>query len=347
MTSQQLLPSDSGAPLREISLRTLLWIYLAIPLIAVLILADGAFADQWLRRNLTTVPANYVVLALIFGTPHIVASNLVLITNRDYRKHYRREIMSISAALLVVSVVLGLTLPREALIAIISAWTVTHVVKQQIGIGNSASRLSGPLFKIWTWSGIAVGTLFYNAIFQRRFLADWLTEFRWAIGTLSVFVVLLGVGLYHQAPNQLGRLWLSVNTATMSLAGIFYLLDYPFFAILLPRLVHDATAFAIYINHDSNRIGSGSGSWIYKPFGSSPRLAVIALPVAAIVLTAIMQHGADDAVNRALQTVASFQIAEPISLGFVGYLSFMHYAFESFTWKGDSPYRRYLKLVAT
>lgn len=347
MTSQQLLPTSSDSPLREISLRSLLWIYLAIPLIAMAIFVDGTLADQWLRRNLTTVPANYVVLALIFGTPHIVASNLVLITNRDYRKHYRREIVTISAALLVVSILLGFTLPREALIAIISAWTVTHVVKQQIGIGNSASRLSGPLFKIWTWSGIAVGTLFYNAIFQRRFLADWLIEFRWAIGTLSFFVVLLGLGLYRQAPSQLGRLWLSVNTATMSLAGIFYLLDYPFFAILLPRLVHDATAFLIYLNHDSNRIGSGRGSWIYKPFGASPRLAVVALPIAAVGLTAIMQHGADDAVNGALQAVADFQIAEPISLGFIGYLSFMHYAFESFTWKGDSPYRQYVKLVAT
>lgn len=345
MSSQSLLtPGVASAP-REISLRSLLWIYLAIPLVALAIIADNVLLGDWLRQNLTTVPGNYVVLALVFGTPHIVASNLLLVTNRDYRNHYRREIIVISAALLVVSVVLGLTLPREALIAIISAWTVTHVVKQQIGIGNSTSRLSGPLFKLWTWSGIAVGTVFYNAIFQRRFLADWISELRIVIGVLAAFVVVLGIALYRQAPSPLGRWWLGVNTATMSLSGLFYLLDYPFFAILLPRLVHDVTAFVIYINHDGNRLAAGRGSWIYRPFSWSPRIALFTLPVAAIGLTAVMQHGADSVANSIFQAIAGFSVVEPISLGFVGYLSFMHYAFESFTWKGDSPYRKYLNLT--
>jgi len=336
-------PANLTQENRAISLSRLWWIYLVIPATFLAMALDATMLDNWTKTTLTKPPDKYFLLALVFGTPHILASNFLLFSNRDYRTHYRRQIIWISAAIVIIGVGLGLSLPRPVMFGLISAWTVAHVVKQQIGIGNIASRLSGVVYKTWSWAGIASGVLFYNVIFQARQLDRWLAEIRLAIGLLSVAIIAMTIALLKQTNSTTGRKWLLSNGATMSLSGLIYLLGYPFFAVLLPRLVHDITAFTIYVNHDANRSRAGLSSWLYAPIAKLPRLQYVVLPLAAVGVAAVLERHSDGVVNGVLQRIGGFELVEPISLGLVGYFGLMHYAFESMTWKGSSPYRSFIR----
>jgi len=337
-------PQPGPEPM-AVSLVGLLWVYAVIPVSVAVMLADRVLWAGALGNQLPRTPNNLLVLALLFGTPHIVASNLILVTNRDYFRHYRSRFVGISLGLAAFFAVFGSTLPRPIIVALISAWTVAHVVKQQVGLGNSTARHSGPMFWTWSWVGIGAGMLYYNAIFQARVFTDGQLRLLAAVvAALAIIVAGLTIALAARTGNPLGRRWVVANGALMSLAAMAYLLGYPFFAILMPRVVHDVTAFVVYISHDANRALAGVANRFYRPHRRPTGLALLALPAIAVAVSATLEHGADRVVNRALGALGGIQIHEPVSLGVVGFLALQHYAFESFTWKSSSPYRRYLHL---
>ncbi len=292
------------------------------------------------------------MLALIFGTPHIVASNLILVSNRDYLMHYRFTLLKITAAIAAFFLVFGLwqALPYELLYALIAGWTVTHVVKQQLGIGNIVARSSGPAYKAWVVSGIAAGVCYYLAIFLQYRLSDG------SVALLTAFAALLAaiaaactVYLWSQCSTAEGRRWIVANGATMVGGTLMFLAGYPFFAVLIPRFVHDVTAFAFYVTHDRNRAAAGhktlmSRSWLPESIANLGPASIVALPLFAIGISALLEHGADSWVNNGLDFAFGVRVDRPVSLGVVGFLALLHYAFESFTWKSSSPYKPYVHL---
>src|SRR5690606_3621289 len=128
-------------PLR-LSLRGLLLLYLVVPLALAAWAIDAVFLDHWLRVNLPDKPTDHFLLELVFGWPHIVASTIILTTNREYLALYRRRLTVVSAAVIAFFLVGYFTLPYSALFFVAATATIIHVLKQQIGIGRGAARLS-------------------------------------------------------------------------------------------------------------------------------------------------------------------------------------------------------------
>src|SRR5690606_38352385 len=101
---------------------------------------------------------------------------------------------------------------------------------------------------------------------------------------------------------------------------------YALYVILIPRIIHDVTAYMVYVTHDRNRTGEAPVNRLYQLARSTLRSPVILLPLTfvgiAYQLTDYQQH---DLASILVLTV-----------------SFLHYYFEGFIWRGGNPHRRYV-----
>jgi len=345
--SQTVAANANGANRSRISLRRLLSIYLVLPLCGLVYALDVLVFGEALLRTLPKTPRSYFLLSILFGTPHIVASNLIFVTNREYFRLYRRRALVATLAIIAFFGVGSLIFSRSVLFVIVSTATITHVVKQQIGIGNMVGRLSSLCFHLWSWSIIAASVILYSAILfpgelstQARSLMDW------ALICFSFLIVGLAFLNQPRVASATGRQFLWCNTAMALASFFFYSQGYIFFAVIGPRLIHDGTAFVFYVVHDRNRHTPTPQNWLYRRLQPLRIGPVIAVPAIAIALTLMMQRYADDSVIRLAQGLFDVQLRRPVSFVFIGYLSMMHYYMEAFTWKTASPYRRYIATSA-
>ena len=124
----------------------------------------------------------------------------------------------------------------------------------------------------------------------------------------------------------------------------FYLYQqqYYFLAILVPRLVHDATAYTFYVTHDYNRHHAKPHNFMYRIGRLFHIPLLIVLPLSSFALAFALQAYGDDFISHLSDFFFGVSIHKVITLGLLGYLALMHYYTEAFTWKNDSPYRRYI-----
>src|SRR5215468_6021323 len=155
----------------RVSFRALLVMYLILPLCALVYALDIVVFDHHLLRVLPKSPRSYFLLSILFGTPHILASNLIFLTNRDYFQRYRRRALVATLTIMAFFAIGSLIFSRTVMFVTVSTTTIIHVIKQQIGIGNMGARLSGWKFHLWGWSIIAASVILYSAILFPRTIA--------------------------------------------------------------------------------------------------------------------------------------------------------------------------------
>jgi hypothetical protein len=221
--------------------------------------------------------------------------------------------------------------------------TIIHVVKQQIGIGNRLAHVSGVIHQVWAWTLIGSSVAMYNGIFLQQALTA--AQLRWIDRTLiTASFVLVAAALFCQskAKSPMGRRFLWANTIMIVTSFYFYSQQYYFFAILGPRIVHDGTAFIFYVVHDYNRHHPAPKNLLYRICGKIRLNAFVVVPLVAIGLTLFLQQYADTCFGYATHALLDRTFPNAIAFGFVGYLGLMHYYMEAFTWKGASPYRKYI-----
>jgi len=136
--SAQDIPDDNQL---TVSFRLLLGLYAIIPLCLLLQLFDGWFWQGFLQQSLPSSPKQFLLFQIIFGTPHIVASSILLAGNTEYLKFYKLKIILMTVAIITVFGVGSLFIPYKAFYVTVAAWTVYHVLKQQLGVGRSLYRL--------------------------------------------------------------------------------------------------------------------------------------------------------------------------------------------------------------
>jgi hypothetical protein len=330
------------APL-TVSFRLLLGLYLIMPVCLLLQLSDGWLWHGFLKTHLPTSPSQFVLFQILFGTPHIIASTLVLVGNTDYFQHYRRKILLMSVALAVFFGVGGLFIPYTALYVLVAAWTVLHVLKQQYGMARGVCRLPPWLYQLLLGLSVAAGTAVYIGIFLHNRLdaqqAEWLKHLASGLCIGLVCTALLGQRYVKTAQGQ-WFLWVNVLLVVSSF--YFYIQQYYFLAILIPRLVHDATAYVFYVTHDYNKHRHQPGNALYRFSNACHLPFFVVLPVLSFALAFVLQAYGDGLVNQLAQFFFGVEIRKAVTLGLIGYLSLMHYYTESFTWKQDSPYRRFI-----
>src|SRR5262245_38136594 len=248
-----------------------------IVLLCVLVYAlDVVVFDHHLLRVLPKSSRSSFLLSILFGTPHIVASTLLFLTNREYFQLYRRRALWATLTIMAFFALGSLLLSRTVMFVTVSTTTIIHVIKQQIGIGNMGARLSGWKFHLWGWSIIAASVILYSAIlFPRTIAPEVRALMHQALLGLALLIAAGALANQPRVATGTGTLFLWGNTAMALVSLFFYAQGYYFFAILGPRVIHDCTAFVFYVVHDRNRHFPTPQNWLYKvmrPLRLSPGL---------------------------------------------------------------------------
>ncbi|MDO9047542.1 MAG: hypothetical protein Q7U66_07380 [Methylobacter sp.] len=338
--SVQDIPGDNQL---SVSFRLLLGLYAIIPLCLLLQLFDGWFWQGFLQQNLPSSPKQFLLFQIIFGTPHIVASSILLASNTEYLKFYKLKIILMTVAIITVFGVGSLFIPYKVLYVTVAAWTVYHVLKQQLGVGRGLYRLPDWVFYLLLWLSVTAGLFVYIGIFLKNSLdVQQLEWIKLVAGGLCVGLVCSALLCERYVTTQSGRYFLWSNVLLVLSSFYLFVQQYYFLAILAPRLVHDATAYIFYVVHDYNKHHSQPQNFMYRYAARCHLPVFIVLPLCSFALAFMLQSYGDGAVNMVTEFFFGVEIRKAITLGLLGYLAIMHYYTEAFTWKQGSPYRRFI-----
>jgi hypothetical protein len=326
-----------------VSFRLLLSLYLIIPLCLSLQFLDVGLWQGYLKAHLPTSPTHFLLFQILFGTPHIVASAIVLVSNSDYWHCYRRKVLFMTVALAIFFGVGSLFIPYKAFYVLVASWTVLHVLKQQHGVARGICRLPAWAYHLLLWLSVIAGIFIYIGIFLKNSLdmqqVEWLKHI---IGGLCIGLASGAILCQRYVKTAVGKWFLWANVFLILSSFYLYTQQYYFLAILIPRLVHDATAYIFYVTHDYNKHHQHPQNSIYRVSSACQLPIFIVLPALSFALAFVLQAYGDAWVSQLTQFFFGVEIRKVVTLGLIGYLGLMHYYTESFTWKQDSPYRKFI-----
>jgi hypothetical protein len=343
--SAQIITAQAVSDERKLSVsfRLLLGLYSIIPLCLMLQMVDGWFWHGFLRENLPSRPTHFLLFQILFGTPHILASTIVLASNTEYLKFYQRNLIWMTAALAIVFGVGSLFIPYRVFYVLVAAWTVYHVLKQQHGVARGVCRLPSWAFYLLLWLSVAAGLVVYIGIFLKNSLDAQQTEWiKQIAGLLCAGLFLSAIYCQRYVSTAFGKWFFWSNIFLVLSSFYLFLQQYYFLAILVPRLVHDATAYIFYVTHDYNRHHNHPQNFIYRYAAHWNLNIFIVLPVCSFALAFVLQAYGDNIVSAITELFFGVEIHKAITLGLLGYFALMHYYTEAFTWKQESPYRRFI-----
>jgi hypothetical protein len=326
-----------------VSFRLLLGLYVIIPLCMLLQLLDSWFWQGALQASLPSSPTHLLLFQIIFGTPHIIASSIVLLSNRDYLTVYQSKLLWMTAALAVFFGVGSLFIPYRVFYVLVATWTVYHVLKQQHGVARGVCRLPDWAFYLLLWLSVSAGLFIYVGVFLKNSLeVQQVVWIKSSAGVLCAGLVVSALYCQRYVNTAFGKWFLVSNVLLVLSSFYFYTQQYYFFAILVPRLVHDATAYIFYVTHDYNKHHQHPQNFIYL-IAERCRVSIfVVLPVLSFLLAFVLQAYGDNVVSYLTQVIFGVEIRKAITLGLLGYLALMHYYTEAFTWKQGSPYRAFI-----
>ena len=327
-----------------VSFRFLLSLYGIVPVCLCVVLLDKWFFNQALRESLPNSPSHFLLFQLLFGTPHIIASSLLILSHKEYLTVFKHKLLAMTAFIALFFGVGSLFISYKVLYVITACWTVYHVLKQQHGIVKGLCKLPVWAFRCQVSFSVLAGIFIYLGIFLQNALAEsGYSELVWWLASgFTACLVLSSFSFQRFIDNQMGFWFLWANTLLVVCSWFVYGQEYYFLAILMPRLVHDITAYSFYVSHDYNRSQTQNALGIYRFAGLLHLPVVVVLPLTSVLLTYLLQAYGDDLVNLMLETVFSTHVYKAITLGLFGYLALMHYYTEAFVWSAGSPLRRYI-----
>jgi len=328
----------------SVSFKLILGLYSIVPICFAVYLMDVFVWDGYLKSILPSSPAHFILFQILFGTPHIVASAILLSSNKEYLQFFKPKLIGMTAFIIVFFGLGSLYIPYKTLYIITVCWTVYHVFKQQHGIGKAVCRLPSWAFYWMLWLSVTAGIFIYMGIFLKNSLdADQAMWVNLIACVLTIGLILSSILCQRYIKTSFGKYFLWANTFLIVSSFYFYTQQYYFLAILIPRLVHDATAYVFYVTHDYNKHHQIPQNRLYKYAARCNLHVFLVLPLMSFVLTYLLQAYGDDWVNLITQFFFGTEIYKAITLGLIGYLSLMHYYMEAFTWQVSSPLRRYIR----
>lgn len=327
----------------KVSFRFLLGLYAIIPICLIVEWFDILLWQGSLREILPSRPEHFMLFQLLFGTPHIIASALILTSNREYFGYYRHRIMMMTLILAVFFGIGSLFIPYRVFYIMVAAWTVYHVLKQQHGIARGVCKLPVWPYRLLLGLSVGAGLLIYLGIFLKNSLEPELAEWtRHIAGVLTLILLLATVLCQRYVKTGLGKVFLWSNTMLVVSTFYFFVQQYYFLAILVPRLVHDATAYVFYVTHDYNRHGRQARNFIYRWAQACNIPMLLVLPLLSFGAALLLHQYGDAAIEFLTEFLFGVEIRKVVSVGVIGYLALLHYYTEAFTWKNDSPYRKFI-----
>lgn len=327
-----------------VSVKLLLGLYLIIPLSLVAYLIDHYYWENGLKSILPSSPTHFILFQLLFGTPHIIASTIMLCSNKEYFQFYKVKLMLMTVLIILVFGIGSLFIPYRVLYITAACWTVYHVFKQQHGIAKGVCRLPTWGFYWLLWLSVSTGVFIYIGVFLKNSLNVQQEEWVKMIAFVLTFGLILSTVLCQRyIKTSFGKYFLWANTLLIVSSFYMYIQQYYFLAILIPRLVHDATAYVFYVTHDYNKHQQMPQNSLFKYAKRCHIHVFLVLPLCSFVLAYCLQAYGDEWVNMISRLLFDSEIRKAITLGLIGYLSLMHYYTEAFTWQAGSPLRKFIQ----
>lgn len=371
--------SSASVPLSqrtfEVSNSLLFSLYGIIPLTMFIALFDHFFlSGLLLEKYLPSNPATLIWWAIIFNFPHIVSS-IITIADDEYLPFYKqrfgRALGVIVVVVFSVNVLLPLLLPAFVASTVFfvffvffAAYTMYHVLSQQFGIGMMMMKVRpNKVYEWWRYLATFASTAMYGMVFAKDILLSvdvaGFSLYQCVIVLAGIFVVLaVVVGFYfsRSSQRQLGTFYVYANLLMLIATYAFMLSGYDIFVLMIPRFVHDVTAFIIYSTHDQNRNLHVKHNYIYRFLSFIPLPPLLLCPVLAIAAASFIECGsffADLSLGFDTRLSSecvmkqgyepSFSNGLPVSMQIGMQIMFVcglfHYYIEGFVWKREAIHR--------
>ena len=289
--------------------------YLIVPL--AIVVAFAAPQSFFFKR-----PSEFLLYGYIFVFPHILASPLMFF-DKKYFQEYRVKIIVAS----LLSITLALLLREvssdyKGLFLFFAA--IMHLTGQQVGIGlRLHARPHNFWMRAWEWSLVFFVTTVYFLMVLLNVKVP--VNYYWGFIGFSSLLLFKG-GLLKG--RTVGILYLMLNQVVVVLVAVFFLQGLYFFSILLPRFIHDTTAFMVYIFHNEKRNEKENNNFIFS------NKYIIFLPV--FISTPLILFSLNAIVVQPAENLSWFWLLDALVL--------FHYIAEHFCWKGASLLREQIRL---
>jgi hypothetical protein len=334
--------NSNVSSVKQVSNQYLLALYIVAPACVFIVLLDWLFFDGYMQYYYLPVkPSEWAFWAVFFNFPHIVASFITL-ADRDYLTFYKKPILRsiITITLLVGSYLLGLNLLSQPhglwlnglFFIFFATYTMYHVLAQQFGLSLMMLRQpSDAYFRSWLVLSTFSTVLMYGMIFTKSYLLSaniyvyTFYEIFAVITTTTLFLgSLFGLKLALSARCKQGRHYVYANVAMSWCAYFCLMMGYSVFVILIPRVIHDVTAFMIYSTHDHNRNLPANKNLIYSVLKIIPLSPLWLNPMLAIAIAASINY---------FSSVETMQVVLIVC-------GLFHYYMEGIIWKREGIHRK-------
>lgn len=308
----------------RISRRFLLSLYLTVPLSVLLVAADVLFLKGWVKRHVPFIPEQLAGYTVLFNAPHLVASELTFF-DRDYLGYYRKQLLlgvpvSIGIVMLVVHFC---TVAQMQMVNV--ALVNYHLMAQQIGLSRPMTESRGPWLDALKWMAVVVYIAAFAPVFLPTTSGQPFIPLVWNCTLLLLIPMAYALSeVYRSSRTTIGKFYVLGNALMLAAMIPAAKLGYFFFLILVPRVVHDFTAYSFYVTHDLNRNRELPHNLIYRCVRGTGVPVAVLFPVLSIVLAYALSHALD---GRGLAL-------------FIGPIALFHYFIEGVIWKGSAPHRR-------
>lgn len=311
----------------SIDSRFLLAINAIIPLSFLMIALDLAFWGGTIKTFLPHKPEDYAWFSFIFNLPHIVAS-FVTYADRDYIRHYKWQLTRSAVLCVTISCAIAFLISPEVFFMCFSVFTIYHLIMQQYGISLMlAKRRPDLIFQFWRWLSLGASASLFLGVYRPE--QDWWETAGYTMLVLALpFAVLFYWREMREADvSRTSKAYYIASCAIAVAACFASSMGYPFIMVMIPRFIHDATAFTFYAVHDHNRNLDASHNWLYRvlrPLHVSP--LVLCLPLSIALTWYFAMHEYDSL---------------PVML-FLLFITLVHFHMEGYMWKRDTPHRKHV-----
>jgi len=326
---------------KRISFKLLVAPYLIILFSVVVILLDLFVLGRPLTEYLPNHPNQIFWWTLIFGLPHILLS-IFLQFNKEYIAAYKKRYIFSFVFFLVLSfLVYSLALPDSHLGSVLIVifqifyigYTMYHVLLQQFGINLAIGKMKPTImYNLWKFLGVASVVILFSVglfgtllqILFNKLLVSTINITPY-ISILSLFLLALfmalGLSIFKSSSSKKFRFFVICNLLLITSTVLLFFTPYIIFSFIIPRVIHDITAFSVYLTHDSNN----RSNILYSSLVTVGLPYLLVGPILAFLLSSLTHL-------PSLEFLSFLVIA----------ITLFHYYIEGFVWKSDSPHRKYI-----
>lgn len=329
-TASSTFPAPgAGLPMSRLNPVILLGIYLIVPAVALFVLIDSVATQLDFSRRISFDNELILLIGLLLQTPHAMAS-MFTFADPEYAVAYRR---TLGRCLLVGVATLALILMLGDLLfmALLMTYNFYHQNSQQAGIAAMIARSKTGLHNVWRWMAILIELVGFLAILVRNspevhvlpgakpVMLIAAVLFMAAFGVVTVLVA-------RQSKTLVGRLLIGAHAGMLYFYVLMFALNLPLLMILAPVVVHDLTAFAFYINHNTNRNRETLHNYFSRLRHIAPLPEYLLTPLVSLLLGAFIFLSGSEASLYAIFAIL---------------VNVVHIYVEGRMWKAGSLHRRY------